>query len=606
MTNLKNHSVARKITLQFGLILLLTGFAIVMAIFIMSSSKNSAQMFFEKAIPTKDWGNLAYQNTLLGLSDVQIFITTHDEARRLSAIEYLKTVMNCFNEIKQRVSGDDLVAVDSMIAKSARYNTIIHNNIALANDMRSIHDEMDQLKETYFFPNIHKMQQAVIAHINKNNARESAQRLKTLSDLLHLVDVSKGTISDQNLIQQAITRTTELFKQVAKFAPEIGQAATMKEMLGATQTYSEKTKKYYELMALVTSNNAKAGVISNEVLELEKQFNERQSQEVSNIIMNLNQRMTKSQTLMVILLIASIAICIILIVAMTRNTINPIKKSVDGIKRITEGDLTANVEINTGDEFSEMANQLNTMNNNLKTVVSNIISGADNIYQSSSEMSNASDMMSRGATMQAASAEQVSTSVEQMSASIEQNNQNARQTEKIAQKALESIREGSEASMRSVTAMKDIAAKISIIDEIAFQTNILALNAAVEAARAGENGKGFAVVAAEVRKLAERSATAASEIDKVSKEGVRISEDAGKMLTNILPDIEKTALLVREIAEASNEQTTGIAQINNAVRQLNEITQQYSASAEELSSSSQVLAEESENLKKTVGYFNIG
>lgn len=605
MTNLKNHSVARKITLQFGLILLLTGFAIVMAIFIMSSSKNSAQMFFEKAIPTKDWGNLAYQNTLLGLSDVQIYSTTHDEARRLSAIEYLKTVMNCFNEIKQRVSGDDLVAVDSMIAKSARYNTIIHNNIALANEMRQIHDEMDQLKEKYFFPNIHKMQQAVIAHINKNNAKESAQRLKTLSDLLHLVDVSKGTISDQNLIQQAITRTTELFKQVAKFAPEIGQAATMKEMLGATQTYSEKTKKYYELLALVTSNNAKAGVISNEVLELEKHFNERQSQEVSNIIMNLNQRMTKSQTLMVILLIASIAICIILIVAMTRNTINPIKKSVDGIKRITEGDLTANVEINTGDEFSEMANQLNTMNNNLKTVVSNIISGADNIYQSSSEMSNASDMMSRGATMQAASAEQVSTSVEQMSASIEQNNQNARQTEKIAQKALESIREGSEASMRSVTAMKDIAAKISIIDEIAFQTNILALNAAVEAARAGENGKGFAVVAAEVRKLAERSATAAAEIDKVSKEGVRISEDAGKLLINILPDIEKTAMLVREIAEASNEQTTGIAQINNAVRQLNEITQQYSSSAEELSSSSQTLAVESENLKKTVEYFNI-
>ncbi len=606
MTNLKNHSVARKITLQFGLILLLTGFAIVMAIFIMSSSKNSAQMFFEKAIPTKDWGNLAYQNTLLGLSDVQIYSTTHDEARRLSAIEYLKVVMNCFNEIKQRVSGDDAVLVDSMIAKSARYNTIVHNNIILANEMTAIHNDMNTIKDQYFFPNIEKLQKAVIANANKNNAKESAQRLKVISDLLHLVDVSKGTISDQQLIQQAIARTGDLIKQIAKFAPEIGQAATMKEMISAMQNYSDKTKKYYELLATVTAQNSKANVFSSQVLELEKQFNEKQTQEVSNIIMSLNQRMTSSQTLMVILLIASIAICIILIVAMTRNTINPIKKSVEGIKRITEGNLTANVEINTGDEFSEMANQLNTMNDNLKTVVSNIISGADNIYQSSSEMSNASDMMSRGATMQAASAEQVSSSVEQMSASIEQNNQNARQTETIAQKALESIREGSEASMRSVLAMKDIAAKISIIDEIAFQTNILALNAAVEAARAGENGKGFAVVAAEVRKLAERSAIAASEIDKVSKEGVRISEDAGHLLTNILPEIEKTAMLVREIAEASNEQTTGIAQINNAVRQLNEITQQYSSSAEELSSSSQTLAVESENLKKTVEYFNIG
>lgn len=183
MTNLKNHSVARKITLQFGLILLLTGFAIVMAIFIMSSSKNSAQMFFEKAIPTKDWGNLAYQNTLLGLSDVQIYSTTHDEARRHSAIEYLKVVMNCFNEIKQRVSGDDAVLVDSMIAKSARYNTIVHNNIILANEMTAIHNDMNTIKDQYFFPNIEKLQKAVIANANKNNAKESAQRLKVISDL---------------------------------------------------------------------------------------------------------------------------------------------------------------------------------------------------------------------------------------------------------------------------------------------------------------------------------------------------------------------------------------------------------------------------------------
>ena len=183
MTNLKNHSVARKITLQFGLILLLTGFAIVMAIFIMSSSKNSAQMFFEKAIPTKDWGNLAYQNTLLELSDVQIYSTTHDEARRLSAIEYLKVVMNCFNEIKQRVSGDDAVLVDSMIAKSARYNTIVHNNIILANEMTAIHNDMNTIKDQYFFPNIEKLQKAVIANANKNNAKESAQRLKVISDL---------------------------------------------------------------------------------------------------------------------------------------------------------------------------------------------------------------------------------------------------------------------------------------------------------------------------------------------------------------------------------------------------------------------------------------
>ena len=607
MANIKLHSVARKITLQFGLILILTGFAIVVAIIIMNSSKNSTEYFFKTAIPTKDYGVSAYQHSLLALSDIQAYNASHDVEKRNSALSHFKEVMETFAKMKEVATApDDQVLVDSLLAKTARFQKHVHVSMETGIKMASIHNEMNTIKDQHFFPNIAKLQQAVVAHINRNNGSESAQRLKTISDLLHVVDVSKGTIVDQTQIQAAINRTGELVREIAKFAPEIGQAATMKDMLDQMKEYSTKTQNYYAQVAIVNANNQKANAIAAEVIELELKFNAKHTQEVNNIIITLGERMSGSQKLMIILLIVSIAICVILIIAMTRSTINPIRKSVEGIKRITEGDLTANVEIDTGDEFSEMANQLNTMNNNLKNVVSNIIIGADKIYQSSNEMSSASEMMSRGAGLQTDSAEQVSSSVQEMSISIEQNNQNARQTEIIAQKALESIREGSEASMRSVSAMKDIAAKISIIDEIAFQTNILALNAAVEAARAGENGKGFAVVAAEVRKLAERSATAASEIDKVSKEGVRISEDAGKMLTNILPDIEKTALLVREIAEASNEQTTGIAQINNAVRQLNEITQQYSASAEELSSSSQVLAEESENLKKTVGYFNIG
>ena len=606
MANTKQHSVARKITLQFGLILVLTGFAIVMGIIIMSNSKNSANYFFQKAIPAKDLGILAYQNSLLALSDIQNYESTHDVAKRNSALVHFKEVMDGFQQMKEMAEEDDHVLIDSMIAKTARFQKMVHNSMELGIKMNGVHERMNDLKDNHFLPSIEKLQDAVVASANKNNSKESAQRVKILSDLRHQVDISRGTIVDQKLIQQALTRTFDLVKEVSKFAPEIGQGALLKEMLKQLQDYTTISKEYYGQMAEAGVFRQKANAISMEIIALEKEFNAKHAQKVDNIILNLSDTMSGSQKVMVVLLIVSIAICVILIIAMTRSTINPIRKSMEGIQRITEGDLTTNVEINTGDEFSEMANQLNTMNDNLKNVVSNIISGADNIYQSSAQMSNASEMMSHGAGQQAASAEQVSASVQQMSASIEQNNQNARQTEKIAQKALESIREGSEASIRSVSAMKDIAAKISIIDEIAFQTNILALNAAVEAARAGENGKGFAVVAAEVRKLAERSATAASEIDKVSKEGVRISEDAGKLLQNIIPEIEKTALLVREIAEASNEQTSDIASINSAVQQLNEITQQYSASSEELYSSSQTLAEESENLKKTVEYFNIG
>ena len=606
MSNFKQHSVSRKITLQFGIILAVTGFAIVMAIFIVSNSKSNANFFFEKAMPIKDLGNLVYQKTLLGLSEVQMFTTTRNEEHRKAAIDYFKELMGCFSQMREKVSGEDAVLVDSMIAKASRYNNIVHNNVILADKMIAVHEEMNKLKNEYFFPNIEKLQNGVIASANSSNARESAQRQKTISDLLHLVDVSKGTISDQRLIQQAITRTSELVREISQFAPLIGQGATMQEMVDAIKEYSVKTKEYYELAAIVAENNRKAAIESDAVLDLESKFNTKHYNEVNEIILGLNSKMSTSQKLMFILLLAAIAVSIALIIAMTRNTVEPIKKAVEGIKKITDGDLTAKVDINTGDEFSEMAEQLNTMNSNLKNVVSNITSSSEHINQYSIEMSQASDLMSQGAGLQSASAQQVSASVEEMNASISQNNQNARQTEQIAQNALDSIRESSNASLRSVAAMKDIANKISIIDEIAFQTNILALNAAVEAARAGEHGKGFAVVASEVRKLAERSATAAAEIDKVSKEGVSISEDAGNRLKDILPELEKTAMLVREIADASDEQTTGIEQISNAVQQLNEITQQYASSAEELSSSSKKLAQESETLKQSVEYFNIG
>ena len=170
-------------------------------------------------------------------------------------------------------------------------------------------------------------------------------------DLLHTVDISKGTIVDQTQIQQAINRTADLVKTIAKFAPEIGQAATMKDMLDQMKEYSAKTQNYYQQAAVVASNTQKANAMAAEVIELELKFNAKHTQEVNDIIVALGERMSGSQKLMVILLLVSIAISVVLIVAMTRSTINPIKKSVDGIKRITEGDLTANVEINTGDEF---------------------------------------------------------------------------------------------------------------------------------------------------------------------------------------------------------------------------------------------------------------
>jgi methyl-accepting chemotaxis protein len=213
--------------------------------------------------------------------------------------------------------------------------------------------------------------------------------------------------------------------------------------------------------------------------------------------------------------------------------------------------------------------------------------------------------MSQGSTEQAAAAEEASSSMEQMASNIRQNADNAQQTEKIAQKAAEDAKDGGQAVTDAVKAMKQIAEKISIIEEISRQTNLLALNAAIEAARAGEHGKGFAVVAAEVRKLAERSQEAAGEITQLSGSSVEVAERAGGMLEKLVPDIQKTAELVREISAASSEQNSGAVQINKAIQQLDQVTQQNASSSEEMASTSEELAGQAESLQEAISYFRI-
>jgi methyl-accepting chemotaxis protein len=232
--------------------------------------------------------------------------------------------------------------------------------------------------------------------------------------------------------------------------------------------------------------------------------------------------------------------------------------------------------------------------------------GADNIAAASMQMSSTAQQMSQGATEQASSTEEVSASMEEMTSNIMQNTDNAMQTDKISTVALNGVNKVGVAAKESLVSIKEIAQKITIINDIAFQTNILALNAAVEAARAGEQGRGFAVVAAEVRKLAERSKIAADEIGILSKSSVEVTEGAGKLMEDLTPEIQKTAKLVQEIAAASQEQNNGAEQINSAVQQLSMVTQQNAAASEEMASGAEELAGQADQLKDIVSFFNIG
>jgi methyl-accepting chemotaxis protein len=221
-------------------------------------------------------------------------------------------------------------------------------------------------------------------------------------------------------------------------------------------------------------------------------------------------------------------------------------------------------------------------------------------------MSSTAQQLSQGATEQGAAAEETTSSMEEMTASVQQNADNARQTDKIASKAAEDAKSTGEAATRNMAAMKQVAEKISIIEEIARKTDLLALNAAVEAARAGEHGKGFAVVASEIRKLAERSQTAAADISALTIDSVKTAEAAGQLLGSLVPDIQKTAELVREIAAASAEQSAGAAQVNKAIQQLDQVIQQNSSASEEMASTAEELSSQAEALQSAVAFFKLG
>ncbi|KAF5032261.1 Methyl-accepting chemotaxis protein (MCP) signaling domain protein [anaerobic digester metagenome] len=305
-------------------------------------------------------------------------------------------------------------------------------------------------------------------------------------------------------------------------------------------------------------------------------------------------------------MIVGVIIALALGLILTKSITGPVYKGVEFARKLAQGDLTAEVDVNQKDELGILAQALREMVAKLREVVSEVQSASDNVASGSEELSASSEQLSQGATEQAASVEEVSSSMEEMSSNIRQNADNATQTEKIALKAAQDAQAGGQAVVQAVGAMKNIAEKISIVEEIARQTNLLALNAAIEAARAGEHGKGFAVVAAEVRKLAERSGTAAAEISELSSSTVSVADQAGQMLTKLVPDIQRTAELVQEISAASNEQNAGAEQINKALQQLDQVIQQNASASEEMASTSEELSSQAEQLQATISFFHLG
>ncbi len=393
----------------------------------------------------------------------------------------------------------------------------------------------------------------------------------------------------------------ELLKEIEAAIPQLEQVV-LGDLKNLIEDGSAEIKQIEAAFGTVDSVLDKEGeVIALGLDAIMDSIQEEASEAVENLYTVLDSTFWTS----IVIFITAVLILMPSFAISTRAIVFALLKGVTFAEKMADGDLSSSLHVFSKDETGQLAGRLIFMRDKLREVASTIQTGATNVTEGSRELSMTSNTISQGATEQAASVEQVSASIEVMAESIRNNAKNAHETDEIANRTADKAGDGGDAVQHTVKAMKDIAEKIAIIEEIARQTNLLALNAAIEAARAGEHGKGFAVVAAEVRKLAERSGIAAAEISELSVSSVAVAEKAGHLLAEMVPDIQETSERIQGIASANIELSEHADQVARAVSQLDKVVQSNAAASEEMASTSEELSSQAQQLTESVGYFHM-
>lgn len=624
---MKNLKLGVKIGLGFGILILIAGLLGGMAMVNMLSVGRQAERLAQEVAPEVSVATEVERSSLQTMFAMRGFVYTGDEAFWKETQKELVDVDKALQQARELARKyPNLVKLkenaDKASTKVAEWKKLAEQSYALEHAMDANRKTMDESAQVFMKNCVMYLesQQKALFELLGNPTAESA-KIKDRADKINIINdvIDAGNAvrvanfkgqahRDLKIIQdglknfEIIAAKEQQLRAITRLEANIRQ---LNDIRKAGEAYKEAMLAYVKNSLASEEATKTRNLVAEDVLKAASDTSSYGVKLTEQLTDEASKSLSASSTIMAVGLVIALIMGVAVAFFITKGITGPVIQGVTFAQKMSEGDMTLDLQVNQKDEIGMLADALREMTRRLNEVMGEVVEGANNVASGAQELSATSESLSQGASEQAASVEEVSSSMEEMTSNIQQNADNSVQTESMAMKAARDAEEGGRAVSQTVGAMKQIAEKISIIEEIARQTNLLALNAAIEAARAGEHGKGFAVVAAEVRKLAERSGHAAAEISSLSTESVAVAEKAGNMLSAIVPDIKKTAELVQEIAAGSREQSAGADQINKAIQQLDQVIQQNASASEEMASTSEELSSQAEQLLSTVSFFKL-